>query len=124
MKRIDGASIAQKVHEETNSASPRLQSEDCAPGLAVILVGEDPASRAYVRSKDKKAAELGLHSVKYELPADTLGQALVERWCANLTRTRLFTVSSSNHRRLLTSTSRQLSKPSILRKGCGRLSSH
>jgi methylenetetrahydrofolate dehydrogenase (NADP+)/methenyltetrahydrofolate cyclohydrolase len=37
----------------------------------VVLVGDDPASRAYVRSKDRKAAELGLHSVKHELPADT-----------------------------------------------------
>jgi len=37
----------------------------------VVLVGDDPASRAYVRSKDRKAAELGLHSVKHELPAET-----------------------------------------------------
>ena len=41
------------------------------PGLAVVLVGEDPASRAYVRSKAKKCLELGLHSVKHELPAET-----------------------------------------------------
>jgi methylenetetrahydrofolate dehydrogenase (NADP+)/methenyltetrahydrofolate cyclohydrolase len=48
----------------------------------VVLVGDDPASRAYVRSKDRKAAELGLHSVKEELPADTTQEqllALVEK---------------------------------------------
>lgn len=77
MKRIDGASIAQKVHEETKVRIASLVERGLRPGLAVILVGEDPASRAYVRSKDKKAAELGLHSVKYELPADTSEQALV-----------------------------------------------
>ena len=60
-----------------NCASPRWSERGLRPGLAVILVGENPASRAYVRSKDKKAAELGLHSVKYELPADTSEQALV-----------------------------------------------
>ena len=77
MKRIDGTSIAQKVHEETKLRIASLAERGLRPGLAVILVGEDPASRAYVRSKDKKAAELGLHSVKYELPADTSEQALV-----------------------------------------------
>jgi len=41
------------------------------PGLAVVLVGDDPASRAYVRSKDKKCHDLGLHSVKLELSAET-----------------------------------------------------
>ncbi len=77
MKRIDGANIAQKVHEETKLRIASLAERGLRPGLAVILVGENPASRAYVRSKDKKAAELGLHSVKYELPADTSEQALV-----------------------------------------------
>jgi methylenetetrahydrofolate dehydrogenase (NADP+)/methenyltetrahydrofolate cyclohydrolase len=78
MKRIDGTSIAQKVHEETKLRIASLAKRGLRPGLAVILVGEDPASRAYVRSKDKKAAELGLHSVKYELPADTSEQALMK----------------------------------------------
>jgi methylenetetrahydrofolate dehydrogenase (NADP+) / methenyltetrahydrofolate cyclohydrolase len=44
----------------------------------VVLVGDDPASRAYVRSKDRKAAELGLHSVKKELPADTTQEDLLK----------------------------------------------
>jgi methylenetetrahydrofolate dehydrogenase (NADP+)/methenyltetrahydrofolate cyclohydrolase len=49
------------------------------PGLAVVLVGDDPASRAYVRSKDKMSRELGLHSVKLELPESTSQAELLTR---------------------------------------------
>ena len=71
MQRIDGAAVAAKVMEETKARIAALANRGVRPGLAVVLVGDDPASRAYVRSKDRKAAELGLHSVKHELPADT-----------------------------------------------------
>jgi methylenetetrahydrofolate dehydrogenase (NADP+)/methenyltetrahydrofolate cyclohydrolase len=77
MKRIDGTGIAQKVHEESKQRIASLAKRGFRPGLAVILVGDDLASLAYVRSKDKKAAELGLHSVKHELPADTPQERLV-----------------------------------------------
>jgi methylenetetrahydrofolate dehydrogenase (NADP+)/methenyltetrahydrofolate cyclohydrolase len=77
MKRIDGTGIAQKVHEESKQRIASLAKRGFRPGLAVILVGDDPASLAYVRSKDKKAAELGLHSIKHELPADTPQERLV-----------------------------------------------
>src|SRR4029077_9866016 len=49
------------------------------PGLAVVLVGDDPASRAYVRSKDKMSRELGLHSVKLEMPESTSQNELLAR---------------------------------------------
>ena len=71
MQRIDGAAIAAKVLEETKMRANILLGRGIRPGLAVVLVGDDPASRAYVRSKDKKAADLGFHSVKKELPAST-----------------------------------------------------
>ena len=71
MQRIDGVAIATKVLEETKSRADALLGLGIRPGLAVVLVGDDPASRAYVRSKDKKAADLGFHSVKKELPAST-----------------------------------------------------
>lgn len=77
MKRIDGAVLAQTVHEETRQRIAALAARGIQPGLAVVLVGDDPASRAYVRSKDKKAADLGLHSVKHELPAGTTQDDLV-----------------------------------------------
>jgi methylenetetrahydrofolate dehydrogenase (NADP+)/methenyltetrahydrofolate cyclohydrolase len=77
MQRIDGAAVAAKVMEETKARIAALAKRGVRPGLAVVLVGDDPASRAYVRSKDRKAAELGLHSVKHELPADTTQATLL-----------------------------------------------
>ena len=56
-----------------------LKTKGVTPGLAVVLVGDDPASRAYVRSKDKMCRELGLHSVKLELPASTTQTELLDR---------------------------------------------
>jgi len=77
MIRIEGTKVAQTVHEETKARIEALSARGIKPGLAVVLVGDDPASRAYVRSKDKKAAELGLHSVKHELAATTSQEDLL-----------------------------------------------
>ncbi len=77
MQLIDGKQIALEVHAETRLGVEALKKEGITPGLAVVLVGDDPASRAYVRSKDKMSKELGLHSVKHELPADTSQEALI-----------------------------------------------
>jgi methylenetetrahydrofolate dehydrogenase (NADP+)/methenyltetrahydrofolate cyclohydrolase len=86
MKLIDGKAIAQKIHNESKEAVESLKKQGVTPGLAVVLVGDDPASRAYVRSKDKMCRELGLYSEKYEL-AETTTQAdliaLVEKLNAN-----------------------------------------
>jgi methylenetetrahydrofolate dehydrogenase (NADP+)/methenyltetrahydrofolate cyclohydrolase len=75
---IDGKAIADKVHAETRRAVDELKKIGATPGLAVVLVGDDPASRAYVRSKDKMCRELGLHSLKHELPATTTQSELVD----------------------------------------------
>ena len=64
--------------EECKADIAALAEKDVKPGLAVVLVGDDPASRAYVRSKDRKCQELGLHSEKIELPADTTQEALLK----------------------------------------------
>src|SRR5207253_6297132 len=71
--------IAEKVYVDLRREIAELKSNGVTPGLAVVLVGEDPASRAYVRSKDKMSRELGLHSVKLELPASTSQSELLER---------------------------------------------
>lgn len=71
MKLIEGAKVAAQVLDECKQDIAALAERGLKPGLAVILVGHDPASQAYVRSKDKKCRELGLHSVKLELPAET-----------------------------------------------------
>jgi methylenetetrahydrofolate dehydrogenase (NADP+)/methenyltetrahydrofolate cyclohydrolase len=68
---IDGRTIAEKVYTELRQEIAALVLKEITPGLAVVLVGDDAASRAYVRSKDKMCRELGLHSVKLELPAAT-----------------------------------------------------
>ncbi len=68
---IDGRAIAEKVYIDLRREIAELKAKGVTPGLAVVLVGDDPASRAYVRSKDNMCRELGLHSLKLELPAST-----------------------------------------------------
>ena len=76
-KLIDGGAIAEKVYVDLRREIAQLKSRGVTPGLAVILVGDNPASRAYVRSKDKMCRDLGLHSVKLELPASTTHSELL-----------------------------------------------
>ncbi|MDQ6656123.1 MAG: bifunctional methylenetetrahydrofolate dehydrogenase/methenyltetrahydrofolate cyclohydrolase FolD [Verrucomicrobiota bacterium] len=75
---IDGKAVAEKVYAQLRGEIAELKQRGMIPGLAVVLVGDDPASRAYVRSKDKMCRELGLHSVKLELPAATSQQELLD----------------------------------------------
>jgi methylenetetrahydrofolate dehydrogenase (NADP+)/methenyltetrahydrofolate cyclohydrolase len=77
--RIDGRAIAEKVYIDLRREIADLKSKSVTPGLAVVLVGDNPASRAYVRSKDKMSRELGLHSVKLELPESTSQEELLAR---------------------------------------------
>jgi methylenetetrahydrofolate dehydrogenase (NADP+) / methenyltetrahydrofolate cyclohydrolase len=76
---IDGRAIADKVYVDLRREIAELKTKDVTPGLAVVLVGDDSASRAYVRSKDKMCRELGLHSLKLELPASTTQAELLNR---------------------------------------------
>jgi methylenetetrahydrofolate dehydrogenase (NADP+)/methenyltetrahydrofolate cyclohydrolase len=76
---IDGRAIAEKVYVDLRREIAELKTKGVTPGLAVVLVGDDPASRAYVRSKDRMSRELGLHSVKLELPASTTQGELLTR---------------------------------------------
>src|SRR4030095_6800899 len=78
-KLIDGRAIAEKVYLDLRREIAELKTKGVTPGLAVILVGDNPASRAYVRSKDKMCRDLGLHSVKLELPASTTQTELLGR---------------------------------------------
>jgi methylenetetrahydrofolate dehydrogenase (NADP+)/methenyltetrahydrofolate cyclohydrolase len=78
-KLIDGRAVAETVYAELRGEIESLKAAGVTPGLAVVLVGDDPASRAYVRSKDKMCRELGLHSVKIELPAETTQADLLAR---------------------------------------------
>lgn len=76
---IEGRTIAEKVYADLRGEIAALKASGRTPGLAVVLVGDNPASRAYVRSKDKMCRDLGLHSVKLELPAETTQAELLAR---------------------------------------------
>ena len=74
---IDGKATAARVLEECRTTLTTLASQGIRPGLAVVLVGDDPASKAYVGSKDRTCRDLGMHSVKLELPATTTQEELL-----------------------------------------------
>ncbi|MGN6764609.1 MAG: tetrahydrofolate dehydrogenase/cyclohydrolase catalytic domain-containing protein, partial [Rhizobiaceae bacterium] len=77
-ERIDGKAIAAEVIASVKEGTARLLREKgIQPGLAVIIVGEDPASEVYVSSKSRMANECGFLSVKRELPAATSEAELV-----------------------------------------------
>ena len=75
---IDGKEVANRVREGLKAEIAELTAAGHTPGLAVVLVGEDPASQVYVGSKVKACAELGLYSQKWARPADTTQEELVE----------------------------------------------
>ncbi|MGB1387904.1 MAG: bifunctional methylenetetrahydrofolate dehydrogenase/methenyltetrahydrofolate cyclohydrolase FolD [Paracoccaceae bacterium] len=69
---IDGKAFAATVREKVAGHVARLKEEHgITPGLAVVLVGEDPASQVYVRSKGKQTVEVGMNSYEHKLDADT-----------------------------------------------------
>ena len=78
-KIIDGKAIAQEVRAEWKVRADALKAHGTTPGLAVIIVGDDPASKVYVANKVKACAELGLHSEHIMLPADTSEATLLAR---------------------------------------------
>ena len=72
---IDGKAIAAKMRGEVKQFVDRMRVENnYTPGLATVLVGDNPASASYVRSKQNACEELGIRSIGYELPA-TISQA-------------------------------------------------
>ncbi|MGP6465553.1 bifunctional methylenetetrahydrofolate dehydrogenase/methenyltetrahydrofolate cyclohydrolase FolD [Pantoea agglomerans] len=78
-KIIDGKTIAQQVRVEVaEKVKQRLATGKRAPGLAVVLVGENPASQIYVASKRRACEEVGFHSRSYDLPATTREAELLE----------------------------------------------
>ena len=77
---IDGKAIAEQINAETAAGIVRLKTErQITPGLAVVLVGDNPASRAYVSSKDKMCARLGMHSLRVNLPVTTTPAQLLAK---------------------------------------------
>ena len=78
MRLIDGKSVSQKVLDECAIEVQNLIDRGVRPGLAVVLVGNDPASKAYVGSKVKTCERMGIHSVKIVLPEETTQNELLK----------------------------------------------
>ena len=77
MSIIDGKALSAQIREELKKKVQKLKSEGKTPGLAVVLVGDDPASAIYVRNKERGCIELGIHSVVHKLPANTQQDSLI-----------------------------------------------
>ncbi|MDO4174571.1 MAG: bifunctional methylenetetrahydrofolate dehydrogenase/methenyltetrahydrofolate cyclohydrolase FolD [Eubacteriales bacterium] len=76
--RMDGKMVSAKVRGSILEEVNRLKEQGVRPGLAVIIVGEDPASKVYVRNKERACEECGFYSEKYALPEETTQEQLLE----------------------------------------------
>ncbi len=79
-KNIDGTQLSQLIKEEVRSSTAVLRAErDLIPGLAFMIVGDDPASRTYVASKERACEYCGFHSTTLRLPVDTSEEEILGR---------------------------------------------
>ncbi len=76
MNIIDGKAVSKKVKEYVKAECEQLKAKGVTPGLAVIIVGDDPASQVYVHNKEVACEACGFYSVKYALPAETTQEEL------------------------------------------------
>lgn len=78
MKLIDGKAASEKLREDLKREVEALEQEGITPGLAVVIVGSNQASRVYVNNKKRACAELGIYSEEYALPEETTQRELIE----------------------------------------------
>ncbi len=76
--KIDGKAVAAKIKDECALKAEELKARGKEPGLAVIIVGNNPASRVYVNSKERDCKEVGINSYEYALPETTTTDELLE----------------------------------------------
>ena len=76
---IDGTALSRTIRSELRGRIAALRSAGVTPGLAVVFVGDDPASRIYVRNKGRACTEVGLHSEQHDLPASATEAQVLER---------------------------------------------
>ena len=76
-KIIDGKQVAADMRAELKAEVARLKTKGIVPGLAVVLVGEDPASKSYVTAKERACEEIGIYSDDNRLPADATQETLM-----------------------------------------------
>ena len=79
-RKIDGKAVSARLRENIGGKMTRLrETHNVQPGLAVVLVGEDPASQVYVRNKVRQTEEVGMRSLEFRLPSDTSEETLLEK---------------------------------------------
>lgn len=79
VERIDGRVVAQLINQATKQRVEHLAQQGRTPGLAVLIVGENPASERYVRMKERQAQRLGIHSELYRFSATTTEAAIIKQ---------------------------------------------
>lgn len=77
-KLLMGKEVSARIKAELKTEVENLKKQGITPGLAVIIVGEDPASQVYVRNKERACEECGIYSEKYALPEETTQEELLE----------------------------------------------
>ncbi len=77
-KIIDGIKVSVSIREECKTRVARLAADGVTPGLAVILVGSNPASEVYVRNKIRACADVGIRSIRYDFPSDADPNAVIQ----------------------------------------------
>ena len=75
---LDGKALSAQCKETIRKEAEELAAKGCRPGMAVVLVGENPASKVYVRNKEKDCQECGIYSAMYHLPEETTEKELLE----------------------------------------------
>lgn len=75
---LDGKALSAQCKETIRKEVEELAAKGCRPGMAVVLVGENPASKIYVRNKEKDCQECGIYSAMYHLPEETTEKELLE----------------------------------------------
>jgi len=78
MQIIDGLALAKEIRIEVKKEVDKLQQKGVVPGLAVVLVGDDPASHAYVKMKAKACKEVGFYSIVHEMPDSVSQEKIIE----------------------------------------------
>jgi len=77
-KILDGKMVSNRIKAELKTEVDKMRANHKVPGLAVVIVGNDPASRVYVNSKKKACAEIGIYSEEYALPEETTQKELID----------------------------------------------
>lgn len=94
---IDGKAVSAKVKKEIRLETEKLKEQGIEIGLAVVIVGDDPASQVYVRNKEKACETVGFNSFKYALPAETTEEELLDLVKSSMMTTEWTEYSFSSH---------------------------